>query len=677
MNKKYISLIIIAFCLFAFPAFAVTICQGFQGCTGYATTTVSNVGNFLKVVNTNPLTYTFGSAGSGGVSTSSPATSGTISMFSGSNALTNSVITQQNGLIGINTNTPSSSLHVIGDINVVGNLYFQMTVTSTPFSMGTIQPMGIVGTDIKGSSFSIISAAGLGGGSGVPGGNINILIGDAGSGDTGGAGGNIVLQGGMGPAGVGQATGTIYLNPQGGRVGIGIPSSTTPFGILEVRGVASSSQFYINSSTIKFLVDSQNNKYATSSDQQGNKFSTSTGATVTINSVSGNTFDIHGTINKINETTINGSTTFNIADPLSLGQLYITNSSTIAGLNFTNATGTNLTLQNAAGSPGFIMSPTQILATTTAAGAPCYSFQQSTNTGMCLSATSTVGISIGGFRYQFGTATMSSTNPFAVPAGTVSNASIQLQGAINTGLFFIAGSPAFTTAGVEKLRVTSTITATVPFWAAAGSAIAPSYSFSAVNATSDGMYDIAPGNIALTTGGTKRWDIGNSTGIGGVPSSSVMLHIFGPTLVATTTPNSFAATDATNQYGIFVDNSTPTSSLLFDVQSSSSVSMFNIASSGLLSTLGTSTASLGGSLLAAVGNCTSIVTTLPILLSTSTDGVDIYPQNHAGVGLYDYNAVISRVGATSTDITSSVCAIVIGTPAATKTNIFPKRMTGL
>lgn len=102
---------------------------------------------------------------------------------------------------------------------------------------------------------------------------------------------------------------------------------------------------------------------------------------------------------------------------------------------------------------------------------------------------------------------------------------------------------------------------------------------------------------------------------------------------------------------------------------------FAIASSGIPLFLGTSTISLGGSSLTG-GTCTSTVTLIPLVMSTSTDGFDTYPQTFPGADAL-WLTYISRAGTTSTDATTEVCEPVTATPTATKYNIFPKRMTGL
>ena len=90
---------------------------------------------------------------------------------------------------------------------------------------------------------------------------------------------------------------------------------------------------------------------------------------------------------------------------------------------------------------------------------------------------------------------------------------------------------------------------------------------------------------------------------------------------------------------------------------------------------GTSTASIGGGLLGA-GACASTVTLIPTVLSTTTDSVIATPRVYPGDSAY-WKAVISRVEATSSDVTTYICEAVAGTPTASVYNLIIQRMTGL
>lgn len=128
---------------------------------------------------------------------------------------------------------------------------------------------------------------------------------------------------------------------------------------------------------------------------------------------------------------------------------------------------------------------------------------------------------------------------------------------------------------------------------------------------------------------------------------------------------------------------TPSTDYILAVQTSTATStittvntFFGIASSGLPMFLGTSTSiTIGGAALSA-GACTSTTVVVPIALSTTTFGVDIHPQIYPGAGT-DWHGYITATAAGSSTITAEVCEPVIGTPTASKYNIFIKQLTGL
>ncbi|MBI3588890.1 MAG: hypothetical protein HY093_00540, partial [Candidatus Liptonbacteria bacterium] len=95
--------------------------------------------------------------------------------------------------------------------------------------------------------------------------------------------------------------------------------TATLAGNLTIAGFTSSSQEYVNSSTITGL-----------------RFTSATGTNLTIT----NLLDVQG--NRYITSTV-------VADPLTLSQLYVNSSATIVGLNFTSATGTNLNVTTLVG----------------------------------------------------------------------------------------------------------------------------------------------------------------------------------------------------------------------------------------------------------------------------------------------------------------------------------------
>lgn len=124
---------------------------------------------------------------------------------------------------------------------------------------------------------------------------------------------------------------------------------------------------------------------------------------------------------------------------------------------------------------------------------------------------------------------------------------------------------------------------------------------------------------------------------------------------ATTTPLDFSF--------VVTPTATPNNQTLFTATNT----LFAIASSGIPYINGTSTISIGGGILSSA--CTSTVTLIPLLLSSTTDQVFATPQNDPG-GITFWKPVISRSGATSSDITTFVCEPSAAlTPGATRYNL--------
>ena len=96
--------------------------QGYQGGTGYSTTTASNVGNFLQVASTSPyLTYTFGTSTGGTGTLSGNGTSTQIAFYTALQTLSSSLNLfwdNLNSRLGIGTSTPGKTLDVIGQTHI-------------------------------------------------------------------------------------------------------------------------------------------------------------------------------------------------------------------------------------------------------------------------------------------------------------------------------------------------------------------------------------------------------------------------------------------------------------------------------------------------------------------------------------------------------------------------------
>ena len=125
---------------------------GFQGGTGYSTTTASNVGNFLQVASTSPyLTYTFGTSTGGTGTLSGNGTSTQVAFYTALQTLSSSLNLfwdNVNSRLGIGTSTPSVALHVVGDTLSTGSS------TAEHFILGGFSPDSIYPATDPNSSIS-------------------------------------------------------------------------------------------------------------------------------------------------------------------------------------------------------------------------------------------------------------------------------------------------------------------------------------------------------------------------------------------------------------------------------------------------------------------------------------------------------------------------------------------
>ena len=131
---------------------AATTLQGFQGGTGYATTSASNMGNFLQVASTSPyLTYTFGTSTGGTGTLSGNGTPTQVAFYTALQTLSSSLNLfwdNINSRLGIGTSTPQFPLHVMGDIKSTGSS------TAEHFILGGFAPDSIYPATDPNSSIS-------------------------------------------------------------------------------------------------------------------------------------------------------------------------------------------------------------------------------------------------------------------------------------------------------------------------------------------------------------------------------------------------------------------------------------------------------------------------------------------------------------------------------------------
>ena len=138
------------------------------------------------------------------------------------------------------------------------------------------------------------------------------------------------------------------------------------------------------------------------------------------------------------------------------------------------------------------------------ATAPSFSFSADTNTGIYNSLADTLDFTTGGVnRLSITTANVISTVPYLTSAGSATAPSFSFSADTNTGIYnSLADTLDFTTGGVNRLSIsTANVISTVPYLTSAGSATAPSFSFS--GDTNTGIYRVNTDTMALVCGGIE------------------------------------------------------------------------------------------------------------------------------------------------------------------------------
>ncbi len=222
---------------------------------------------------------------------------------------------------------------------------------------------------------------------------------------------------------------------------------------------------------------------------------------------------------------------------------------------------------------GAMISAGVVVAPTAAASAPGLTFSGTTNRGVYSSATGNVGLAVGGNSILEATATaLTQTVPSIAPMGSGGAPSYSFTGAATTGMYGDVGSVDFSVAASKRLSVganytthenlvrlpfgtatdpsicfntdencgiyhgdtdtlsiatngtkrvdvsTTAVTSTLPMLGAAGSASAPTYSFSAN--PDIGMFQTG-GQLRLATGGTEQVTISTTGFTSALPITSV------------------------------------------------------------------------------------------------------------------------------------------------------------
>lgn len=173
------------------------------------------------------------------------------------------------------------------------------------------------------------------------------------------------------------------------------------------------------------------------------------------------------------------------------------------------------------------------------ASAPAYSYSGDANTGAYSVGADDLGFATGGtLRVDISTTSMTSTIPILGSAGSASAPSHSFSGDPNTGMYSAAADDlGFTSGGTLRLDLSTTaFTSTLPYRASAGSASAPSLSFS--GNTNTGIYNPSANVVGITAGGTERFEV---TGAGVSSLTDPFFAIDG-----TTTAPSFSFTSDSN-----------------------------------------------------------------------------------------------------------------------------------
>lgn len=207
-------------------------------------------------------------------------------------------------------------------------------------------------------------------------------------------------------------------------------------------------------------------------------------------------------------------------------------------------------------------------------------------------------------------------------------------------------------AGASTISISNTNPSAVPTFVSVGNA----------NQQSTNTFNVFANSFLWSGSVSSTMKIVSSS----VATATASLLQFGPNLIqggngSGTTQGANYATGFNSDWFNFQINST---------------TQYKVTKNGLETIYGTSTVTLGGSLLAAAGNCTSTAAVVPLALSTSTDVVLVTPQIYPGDGTEWNRATIDVVGTATSSVTIRVCADIAVTPTATKYNFTIQRTNG-
>lgn len=144
-----------------------------------------------------------------------------------------------------------------------------------------------------------------------------------------------------------------------------------------------------------------------------------------------------------------------------------------------------------------------------AASAPGAAFATQTNMGLYKVSSSSFGMSVGGvLRVTLTSNSITSTVPYFASDGTATAPSVSFATDPDTGLYsHAANTIGFTTAGVVRVTIGTSVNSTVPYYAPNGSAATPSYGFATA---STGFYSAGANEVDIALSGTLTYQFSNT-----------------------------------------------------------------------------------------------------------------------------------------------------------------------
>ena len=202
----------------------------------------------------------------------------------------------------------------------------------------------------------------------------------------------------------------------------------------------------------------------------------------------------------------------------------------------------------------FTRDSSQIQFVAGSASAPIVTTLGDLNTGLYFPAADTVGLSTGGsLRFSVSNTAVTSTETWLGPNGSASAPAYSFTSDTNIGMFRISENLlGFATSGIERLRIGNGtdqyIRSTLVYEGPAGSATAPTFSFSTDE--NSGMYSVGADQIGWTAGGTLRLTLSTTALVSTLPISGAAGSAGAPSYSFTGDLDTGAFQVGADQYGI-------------------------------------------------------------------------------------------------------------------------------